>query len=711
MVALHPPGDSGNSRDGRNKGKRGKVMADLKKVKARVEELWRLIRHHDYLYYILARPEISDAEYDRLFNELKRLEQQHPELVTPDSPTQTVSGGLAEGFAPVKHSSPMLSLDNATTEEEVLDFEARMKRILPGATFQYVCEPKVDGLGVALVYEKGKFLRGATRGDGRVGEDVTHNLRTIRNLPPDLRGALVRYEHLEVRGEVFMWKAAFQKLNRDLEEAGESPFANPRNAAAGSLRQKDSRITAKRPLDIVLYQLAAATPETTFAAHWEILDAFRESGLPIPPGAKLCPDLDASILYYREMEKRRNELGYESDGVVLKVNSLEQQRALGFTTHHPRWAIAFKFKAQLAQTRIRRILINVGRTGALTPSAEVDPVQIAGATISRTTLHNADEIARLDVREGDLVVIERAGDVIPHVVEVVPEPEHESRPRFRMPSRCPVCRGHAYRPEGEVVWRCSNAACLAQLKERLRHFVSRRAFDIEGLGEKQIEFFFHDPDLPVKAPADIFTLAARDEKNLRKLKDKEGFGAVSAQKLFDAIEARRTIPLDRMIYGLGVRHVGERTAVTLSRGYGSWKEFHDAALAVANGDMAAREEMDALEDIGDAVIDAVANYFAEEHNRKLVEELADQVNVEEAERPATDSPVAGKTVVFTGALERMSRDEAKAMAERLGAKVSGSVSKKTDLVVAGPGAGSKLKQATELGIEVIDENAWFDLVG
>ncbi|MFQ5989169.1 MAG: NAD-dependent DNA ligase LigA, partial [Candidatus Methylomirabilales bacterium] len=340
-------------------------MRDLKKAKARIEKLRRLIRLHDYHYHVLARPVISDTEYDGLFNELKRLEQKLPELITPDSPTQKVAGEVAEGFAPVEHSSPMLSLDNAATEEDVRDFEARMHRILPGATFDYVCEPKIDGLGVALLYQNGVFVRGATRGDGHVGEDVMHNLRTIRSLPQMLHGPLARYEHLEVRGEVFMWKAAFQNLNRNLEEAGEGAFANPRNAAAGSLRQKDSSITATRPLDIVLYQLAAPTP--TFATHWEILEAFRESGLPVSPEAKLCSDLHDAIAYQREMESKRDELGYETDGVVLKVNSLDQRTTLGFTTHHPRWAIAFKFKSQQARTRVRRILINVGRTGALTP--------------------------------------------------------------------------------------------------------------------------------------------------------------------------------------------------------------------------------------------------------------------------------------------------------------------------------------------------------
>ncbi|MGH7409787.1 MAG: NAD-dependent DNA ligase LigA, partial [Candidatus Methylomirabilis sp.] len=458
-------------------------MKGLERARARIEELRRLIRRHDYLYYVLARPEISDAEYDKLFNELKRLEEQHPELITPESPTQRVGGEIAEGFAPVRHGSPMLSLDNATSEAEVREFEARIKRIIPDATFEYVCEPKIDGLGVALVYERGAFVRGATRGDGRVGEDVTHNLRTIRNLPKVLRGPLARYEQLEIRGEVFMWQAAFQKLNRDLEEAGESTFANPRNAAAGSLRQKDSSITAKRRLDVILYQLAAATPRPNLRTHWETLKAFRAAGLPVNAEVRLCRNLDAAIAYHDEMEAKRSELGYESDGVVLKVNSLSQQGVLDVTTHHPRWAIAYKFAARRATTRVLAIEINVGKTGALTPKAILEPVRLAGVSVSRASLHNEDEIRKKDIRVRDTVLIERAGDVIPYVVEVIlPKRPPDTGP-FLFPTRCPVCDGQAYRPEGEAIWRCSNAMCPAQLKERLLHFGSRRAMDIEHLGE------------------------------------------------------------------------------------------------------------------------------------------------------------------------------------------------------------------------------------
>ncbi|KRT69903.1 MAG: ligase (Polydeoxyribonucleotide synthase [NAD+]) protein [candidate division NC10 bacterium CSP1-5] len=671
-----------------------KALKDMEKANARVEELRRLIRRHDYLYYVLARPEISDAEYDKLFNELKRLEEQHPELVTAESPTQKVGGEIAEGFAPVRHSSPMLSLDNATSEADVREFEARIKRIIPDAAFKYVCEPKIDGLGIALVYERGAFVRGATRGDGRVGEDVTHNLRTIRNLPKVLRGPLARYEQLEIRGEVFMWQAAFQKLNRDLEEAGESTFANPRNAAAGSVRQKDSRITATRPLDVTLYQLAASSPSANLGSHWEVLEAFRASGLPVSPGARRYRNLDAAIAYHDEMEAKRSELGFESDGVVLKVNSLAQQEALGFTTHHPRWAIAFKFKSQQARTRIRRILINVGRTGALTPSAEVDPVEIAGATISRTTLHNADEIARLEVREGDLVVIERAGDVIPHVVEVVPEPEHKSRPKFKMPTRCPVCGGRAHRPEGEVVWRCDNAACPAQLKERLLHFGSRRAMDIEHLGEAVVNQLV-DRGL-VKDFADLYHLDVETLASLERLARK------SATNLHEAIQGSKGRGLARLLFALGIRHVGEHAASLFAQHYGSMEKLLSAT----------EEELAEIYGIGPRIASSLTQFLAQKENRRVIDRLQD-VGVKMTEQTAAGGkkPLAGKTFVLTGTLEDFSRDEAKVAIIRLGGRVTASVSKKTHYVVAGADPGSKYDDARRLGIRVLNEAEFKKVIG
>ena len=669
-------------------------MRDLKKAKARVEELRRLIRRHDYLYYVLARPEISDAKYDKLFNELKRLEEQYPELVTIESPTQKVGGEIAEGFAPVRHSSPMLSLDNATSEADVREFEARIKRIIPDATFEYVCEPKIDGLGIALVYERGAFVRGATRGDGRVGEDVTHNLRTIRNLPKVLREPLARYEQLEIRGEVFMWREAFQKLNRDLEAEGGAAFANPRNAAAGSVRQKDSRITATRPLDVTLYQLAASSPSANLRTHWEVLEAFRASGLPVSPGARRCRNLDAAIAYHDEMEAKRSELGFESDGVVLKVNSLVQQEALGFTTHHPRWAIAFKFKSQQARTRIRRILINVGRTGALTPSAEVDPVEIAGATISRTTLHNADEIARLDVREGNLVVIERAGDVIPHVVQVVPEPAHKSRPKFRMPTRCPVCGGRAHRPEGEVVWRCDNAACPAQLKERLLHFGSRRVMDIEHLGEAVVNQLV-DRGL-VKDFADLYHLDVETLALLERLAQK------SATNLVEAIQRSKGRGLARLLFALGIRHVGEHAAFLFAQHYRSMEKLLSAT----------EEELAEIYGIGPRIASSLAQFLAQKENRRVIEHLQDVgVTMTDETAAVGRKPLAGKIFVLTGTLEGFSRDEARAAITRLGGRVTASVSKKTHYVVAGADPGSKCDDARRLGVSILDEAEFKKIIG
>ena len=661
-------------------------MKGLEKARARVEKLRKLIRRHDYLYYVLARPEISDAEYDKLFNELKRLEEQHPELITPDSPTQRVAGQVAEGFAAVEHSSAMLSLDNATSEADVREFEARLKRILPDAAFEYVCEPKIDGLAVALVYQDGLFVRGATRGDGRVGEDVTHNLRTIRNLPMTLHGPLAGSGHLEVRGEVFMWRSAFQMLNRELEEAGEATFANPRNAAAGSLRQKDSSITAKRRLDIILYGLAAATPRPTPRSHWEVLEAFRRSGLPVSKEVRLCRNLAAAIAYHREMEKQRDELGYESDGVVLKVNNLAQQETLGSTAHHPRWAIAFKFKSQQARTRIRRIIVNVGRTGALTPSAEVDPVEIAGATISRTTLHNADEIERLDVREGDLVVIERAGDVIPHVVEVVPEPEHTRRPTFRMPAHCPACGGTAYRPDGEVVWRCGNVACPAQLKEKLLHFGSRRAMDIEHLGEAVVNQLV-DRGL-VKDFADLYHLDVETLASLERLAKK------SATNLYEAIQASKGRGLARLLFGLGIRYVGERAALLFAEHYGSMDKLLQATA----------EELSGIYGIGPRIAAAAAQFLAQAENRRVIRRLQEVgVKMTEERVAAGERPLAGKTFVLTGTLEGVGRDAAKAWIQRLGGRVTSAVSKKTNYVVIGKDPGSKHDDARRLGVPILNE--------
>ncbi len=695
-------------------------VEDLTEDQAR-EELARLAREiaeHDRRYYSEDAPTISDAEYDALRRRNLAIEQAFPHLVREDSPSKRVGAPPVEKFEKVRHRVPMLSLDNAFSDEDVIDFVARVRRYLkmePHAPIAMTAEPKIDGLSLSLRYEGGRLVSAATRGDGQVGENVTANARVVADIPQVLAGNFP--DVLEVRGEIYMTHRDFLALNERQKAEGKPTYVNPRNTAAGSLRQLDPALTASRPLRFFAYALGEVS-EMPADTQMGVVEALKSYGFRTNEMMCLCETARELLEHYRAIEEQRATLGYDIDGVVYKVNDLSLQQRLGFVSRTPRWAIAHKFPAEKAFTILRDIDIQVGRTGALTPVARLEPVTVGGVVVTNATLHNAEEIERLGIKLGDTVIVQRAGDVIPQILGYVEERRPADARDFEFPTVCPcelktpVVRDSTASGGAGVVRRCSGEfACPFQRIEHLRHFVSRRAFDIEGLGEKQIEFFFHDPDLPVKSPGDIFTLAERDAKNLKKLKDKEGWGEVSVKNLFAAIEARRTIPLDRMIYGLGIRHVGERTAVTLARAYGTWQEFHDAALAIANGDLAAREEMDALEDIGDAVIDSVANYFAEEHNRRLVEELAAQVNVLEAERPAADSPVAGKTVVFTGALERMSRDEAKDMAERLGAKVAGSVSSKTDLVVAGPGAGSKLKKAQELGIEVIDEEAWFRRIG
>jgi len=683
-----------------------------------LERLAAEITEHDRRYHGEDDPTVSDAEYDALRRRNMAIEQTFPDLVREDSPSKRVGAPVSEKFAKVRHKVPMLSLDNAFSDEDAIEFVARIRRFLKldaDAPVAMTAEPKIDGLSLSLRYEAGRLVSAATRGDGTTGENVTANARAVADIPNVLDGKFP--DIIEVRGEVYMTHRDFLALNERQQKEGKPTYVNPRNTAAGSLRQLDSAITASRPLKFFAYAWGEVS-EMPSDTQMGMVEALAGYGFSTNDLMRRCETAEELIEHYRAIEAERGGLSYDIDGVVYKVDDLALQQRLGFISRTPRWAIAHKFPAEKASTILRGIDIQVGRTGALTPVARLEPVTVGGVVVTNATLHNAEEIERLGVKIGDTVTVQRAGDVIPQILGYLPEHRPKDAEEFVFPTVCPcelktpvVRDANAGGGEG-VARRCSGEfACPHQRIEHLRHFVSRRAFDIDGLGEKQIEFFFHDPDLAVKAPGDIFTLAERDSKNLRKLKDKEGFGAVSAQKLFDAIEARRNVSLERMIYGLGIRHVGERTAVTLARGYGNWQAFHDAALSVAQGDAAAREEMDALDDVGDAVIDAVATYFGEEHNRKLVDELAGRVDVEEAEQPAGDSPVAGKTIVFTGALERMSRDEAKAMAERLGAKVSGSVSKKTDLVVAGPGAGSKLKQASELGIEVIDEDAWFDLVG
>jgi DNA ligase (NAD+) len=675
------------------------------------------IAAHDLRYHQEDAPTIPDAAYDALRQRLLAIEAAFPDLRAA-SPAAKVGAAPSSRFAKVRHAVPMLSLDNCFSDEDVREFVDRVGRFLnlsgPPA---FTAEPKIDGLSCSLRYERGALVRAATRGDGAEGEDVTANVRTIREVPHRLAGGGWP-DICEIRGEIYLGHADFAAINAEQEKAGDKVFANPRNAAAGSLRQLDAAITTRRPLRFFAYAWGemSAMPAAT---QWDMVQAFASYGLRTNPRMTLCRSLEEMLAVYRNIEADRANLGYDIDGVVYKVDDLTLQGRLGFVSRAPRWATAHKFPAEKATTELLDIEIQVGRTGAHTPVAKLKPVTVGGVVVSNATLHNAEEIARLDVRVGDTVLVQRAGDVIPQVLGFVAEKRPAAAAPYAFPETCncplktPLVKEETAAGEESKVRRCSGEfACPFQQTEHLKHFVSRRAFDIEGLGEKQIEFFFNDPDLPVRTPADIFTLAARDEAEpVKKLKNKEGFGETSVRNLFAAIEARRTISLERFVFALGIRHVGETTARVLARHYGGWPSFEAAALKVAAGDVEAREEMDAIDQVGETVIDAVARYFAEPHNLGVVERLARELVIEDAQKPKADTAVAGKTVVFTGSLEKMTRDEAKAMAERLGAKVSGSVSKKTDLVVAGPGAGSKLAAATALGVTVISEEEWLALVG
>lgn len=691
-------------------------VQDLTEAQAK-EELARLsaeIAEHDRRYYQEDAPVISDADYDALRERNNAIEARFPELVRADSPARRVGAAPARGFAKVRHAIPMLSLDNAFSDEDVGDFFDRIRRFLrldPDTPVAFTAEPKIDGLSLSVRYERGRLVAAATRGDGTVGEDVTANVRTLADVPAELHGRKVP-AICEIRGEVYMTKSAFLALNQRQAAAGEQVFANPRNSAAGSLRQKDPAVTATRPLGFFAYSWGEMSdmPADTQSG---MVKWFASCGFKTNPLMKVCGSVENMLAFHHRIELERGALDYDIDGVVYKVDRLDWQERLGFVSRSPRWAVAHKFPAEKATTVVRAIEIQVGRTGALTPVAKLDPVTVGGVVVQNATLHNADEIARLDVRVGDTVTIQRAGDVIPQVLGVIAEKRPKGAKPYAFPKTCPcslhtsVVRDTTATGEEGAVARCTGEfACPFQRMEHLRHFVSRRAFDIDGLGEKQIAFFFEQGI--IKEPADIFTLEERNAEI--KLEEIEGYGEVSVGNLFRAIRARHEIELERFIYALGIRHVGETTARALARGYGSWEAFHDACVAVAGNDNETREEMDALDQIGDTVIDALAAYFREAHNRGIVERLTAYVRILPAERPATQTAVAGKTVVFTGTLEKMTRDEAKAMAERLGAKVAGSVSKKTDFVVAGPGAGSKLAKARELGVNVLSEDEWLGLV-
>jgi DNA ligase (NAD+) len=685
-----------------------------KQAKAEHARLAAEIAAHDRRYYQDDTPTVSDAEYDALRQRYNAIEARFPQLRTLDSLTQRVGAAPSARFAKVRHAVPMLSLDNAFAEQDVVDFVGRIRRFLrlsDDEEIAFSAEPKIDGLSMSLRYEDGALVTGATRGDGSEGEDVTANVKTLKDIPHRLKGKGVPAV-CEVRGEIYMTKAAFLELNRKQAEAGKQLYVNPRNTAAGSLRQLDPTITASRPLGFFAYAWGemSAMPADTQSG---MIKWFASCGFKTNPLTKMCRSVEALLKFHREIETQRATLDYDIDGVVYKVDRLDWQERLGFVSRSPRWAIAHKFPAEKATTIVRDIEIQVGRTGALTPVAKLEPVTVGGVVVQNATLHNEEEIKRLDVRVGDTVTIQRAGDVIPQVLGVVLEKRRRGAEPYKFPKKCPcplhtdVVRETIAGGEEGARARCTGEfACPYQAVEHLKHFVSRRAFDIDGLGEKQIELFYEQGW--VKEPADIFTLEARNRKI--NLEDVEGFGATSVRNLFAAIEVRREIPLERFIYALGIRHVGETTAVALARGYGNWDAFHEACLKLAKDDAETKDEMDALDQIGDTVIESLHDYFSEAHNRKRIERLVAQVRIRDAERPRADSAVAGKTVVFTGTLEQMTREEAKASAERLGAKVSGSVSKKTDYVVAGPGAGSKLAEAKKLGVAVLTEDEWAKLI-
>jgi DNA ligase (NAD+) len=697
-----------------------KIKSGLSKDEAAAELEWLAeeIARHDEAYYREDAPVVSDAEYDALRQRNDLLEAEFPDLVRADSPSRRVGAAPSEKFGKVRHAVPMLSLGNAFADEDVSEFVGRIRRFLKLAdddAVEITAEPKIDGLSISLRYENGKLVQAATRGDGQEGENVTRNCETIADIPRAVNADDFP-SVFEVRGEIYMSHKDFADLNERQSQAGGKLFANPRNAAAGSLRQLDPAITASRPLRFFAYawgQVDILPAETQRG----VLDAFERWGFPVNPLTRVCESVDELLAHYHAIEEQRATLGYDIDGVVYKVNRLDWQERLGFVSRSPRWAIAHKFAAEKATTILEGIDIQVGRTGALTPVARLKPVTVGGVVVSNATLHNEDEIERKDIRIGDTVIVQRAGDVIPQVLGHVPDKRPADAVKYEFPKVCPACGSHAVREVNEktgkadAVRRCTGGLiCPAQRVERLKHFVSRNAFDIEGMGDKVIQEFYDDG--LIQSPQDIFTLAARNERALKKLKDREGWGDTSAKNLFAAIDERRAIALDRFIFALGIRHVGETTARVLARSYGSVGAFLEAMQAAQDHASEAYGDLVNIDGIGDVVARAVAEFFAEPHNLAVVRELADEhLDIQPLEAVASDSPVSGMTIVFTGALERMTRDEAKAMAERLGAKVAGSVSKKTDLVVAGPGAGSKLKKATELGVEVISEDDWFDRVG
>jgi len=675
------------------------MVSSGKDLEKKIESLREKIRHHEYLYYVLDHPEISDAEFDKQMQQLKDLEVQHPDLVTADSPTQRVGGKPREGFVKVPHSSPMLSLDNTYNEEELRDWERRVHELSGRSEVDYVCELKLDGMSLALIYEDGKLVRGITRGDGSVGEDVTLNVRTVRSVPLSIPKEKLKKAGIpldfEVRGELLMPLAAFKRMNEERESKGLSTFANPRNATAGTVRQLESRVTAERRLDYFTYMLLQ-DGRTYFDRHWKTLDALENAGFKVNQNRKLVHGIDEAWAFIQQWEAKRDSLPYEIDGIVIKVDRTSLQDELGFTGKAPRWAIAYKYAARAGITKLEDIRVQVGRTGKLTPVAMLAPVLIGGTTVRNATLHNMDEIERLGVKIGDWVQVERGGDVIPKVAKVIDDKEHP-RPRevrdFEMPDKCPECGTRVVRTEGEVDYRCVNANCPAKLRETILHFASRGVMNIDGMGDALVNQLTERG--LVKNVADIYTLTKDDLLSLERMGDK------SAQNILNEIKNSKKLPLERVIYGLGIRFVGERTAQFLAEHFGSMEEFEKAGV----------EELQAVNEVGPRIAESIVEFFSITANRKLVERLREADLTLTGQKKQRGTKLAGKTFVLTGTLAHFTRDEAKKMIEDAGGKVTGSVSKKTDYVVAGADAGSKLDKAKELGVNVIDENGMKSILG
>ena len=673
------------------------MTASSKAVEKRVEALREKIRQHEYLYYVIDNPEISDAEFDKLMRELKDLEAEHPDLVTPDSPTQRVGGKPREGFVKVAHSSPMLSLDNTYSEEELRDWERRVHELSGRSEVDYVCELKLDGMSLALIYEDGKLLRGITRGDGSVGEDVTLNVRTVRSVPLSIPKEKLKKAgipaNFEVRGELLMPTAAFKKVNEERERKGLATFANPRNFTAGTVRQLDANVTAERRMDFFPYILLE-NGRTYFDRHWKTLEALDAAGFKVNQNRKLVHGIDEAWKFIKQWEAKRDSLPYEIDGIVIKVDRTALQDELGFTGKAPRWAIAYKYAARAGITRLEDIRVQVGRTGKLTPVAMLTPVSIGGTTVRNATLHNMDEIERLGVKIGDWVQVERGGDVIPKVVKVIDDKEHPRGTReFEMPEKCPVCGTKVVRSEGEVDYRCVNANCPAKLRETILHFASRGVMNIDGMGDALVNQLTERG--LVKNVADIYKLTKDDLLSLERMGDK------SAQNILDEIERSKKLPLERVIYGLGIRMVGERTAQFLAEHFGSMEALEKAGV----------EELQDVNEVGPRIAESIVEFFSIAANRKLVERLREAGLTLTGQRKQRGTKLLGKTFVLTGTLAHFTRDEAKKMIEDAGGKVAGSVSKKTDYVVAGADAGSKLDKAKELGVQVIDEKEMEKLAG